>query len=90
MDRVTVNQAGVRALLRSRDVEQDLERRAERVAAAARASAPKRTGELAERIVTETVHRPDRTVARVVADVPYAAKITAENPFLAAALDAAR
>ena len=88
--RVTVNRNGIRDLLLSDDVRRDLEARAARVEQAAKATAPRDTGQLADSITTETVRRSDRWVARVVADVPYGAKVSATNPFLAASLDAAR
>ena len=86
--KVQVNQAGVRALLRSAPIRDDLARRAERVRATAAATAPVGpTGRLAASHRVEVDDTGGRARARVVADTPYAAVVAARNPWLAQALD---
>lgn len=80
--------AGMRALLNSSGVRADMMRRAERVASAARSSAPVATGAYRNsiRAVSATT---DRAVGRAVASVPYALVVEARTGNLARSLDAA-
>lgn len=86
--RVELNSAGVRELLNDSGVRAELERRAERVAAAARATAPVATGAYRDSIHV-TTGRTDRAEARVVAPVPHAMLVEAKTGNLARSLDAA-
>jgi hypothetical protein len=79
---------GMKSLLRDPGVARDLERRAERVAAAARASAPVDTGEYRDSI-TVTSETTDRAVARVVARDRKGHVIESRTGNLARALDSA-
>ena len=87
--RVVLNHAGMAAMLRSRSVQDEMVRRAELVAAAARASAPVRTGAYKASIHVERA-TTDRSVARVVSSDRKAPIIEARLGILARALDAAR
>ena len=90
-DGFTPNLRSARALLGLPGLRADLRRRAERVAAQARATAPVATGELRDSIRVEADVTPEgRPVARVRANTKYAARVYAQNGSLAAALDAAR
>jgi RNA-splicing ligase RtcB len=87
--RIELNRAGIRELLKSPEVAAELHRRAERVASAARASAPVATGAyLASIEVVDEVHK-DRVVSRVYAKAPYSMTVEANTGNLARALDAA-
>lgn len=91
MARIKVNRGGIRAMLGSAGVRDDMTRRAERIAAAARSSAPVRSGEYRDSIrVEQATTGGYRAVARVVSDVPYAGVVEADTGNLARALDAAR
>lgn len=85
--RVTLNHGGMSALLRSAGVRADMMARAERVAAAARSTAPVQTGAYQASIRVESA-TTDRAVGRVVADVPYALVVEFGTRNLGAALDA--
>ena len=80
---IKLNSAGVRALLRSSSVEQDLLRRAQRVAAAAQANAPENV-----EIRVDSSRGGNRARAVVVALGGY--KEDLETRFLSSAIDAAR
>jgi hypothetical protein len=86
---VRLNGAGIRELLHSDGVRRMLRSRAERSAAAARASAPIKTGAYRDsiRVLDATT---DRAVARVAAEVPYAMVVEAKTGNLSRSLDAAR
>lgn len=86
--RVKLNSAGMRELLNAPALERHLLDRAERAAAAARASAPVESGEYRDSIHAETVHT-DRVVGRVVADVDYAVAVEAATRNLGRSIDAA-
>ena len=87
--RIELNHGGIKELLKSAEVKAELHRRAERAAAAARASAPVDTGTYKASIeVVDEVHK-DRVVSRVVADVGYATTVEANTGNLARSLDAA-
>lgn len=79
---------GMRALLTDPGVGADLERRAGRVAATARATAPVDTGAYRDSIGVET-DVTDRVVARVVARDPKSHIIEARTGNLSRALDSA-
>lgn len=84
-----LNKAGVGALLRSPQVSRELQRRAQRVANAARSGAPvgpERGGHIRDSIDVDTTPGKDRARARVVANKPYAAVI--DTAWLARAIDA--
>src|SRR5688572_19977902 len=72
---IKLNRAGVRALLRSDEVEQDLRRRAERVAAAAEPNAPENV-----EIRVDSAKGSNRARATVVALGGYKAEL--EDRFL--------
>lgn len=87
-----LNQAGIRALLVSEGVEEELKRRGRRVEAVAQALAPKDTGELANSIQLESDRssgNPQRARAFVVAHARHSAAVALRTGFLARALDAA-
>ena len=86
--KVKMRSSGARALLRSAPVRAALQPHAERVAAAARSTAPVDTGAYRDSIHVETA-TTDRAVARVVAAVPYARIVEARDGTLARALGAA-
>lgn len=86
---VRLNRRGMAELLKSAGVKDELHRRAERAAAAARASAPVGTGAYRDSITVEDRVHPSRAVSRVVADVPYALAVEAKTGNLARSLDAA-
>jgi len=83
--KVTLNHSGVESLLGAPGVRAACREEAEKVAAAARASAPVKTGAYRDSIhvVSDTT---DRAVERVVADVPYAMIVEANTGNLARAL----
>lgn len=86
--KVELNHAGVAALLRDPGVRAELTRRAERVAAAARSSAPVVTGTYRDSIkVLEAT--TDRAAVRVGATAPHAHLVESRTGNLARALDAA-
>ena len=87
--RIELNHTGIREILKSPEVAAELHRRAERAAAAARASAPVASGEyLAGIEVVDEVHK-DRVVSRVYANAPYSMTVEANTGNMARALDAA-
>lgn len=79
----------MRTLLRSKKVRADMHTRAERVAEAARASAPVDTGAYRDSIHVEDA-TTDRAVGRAVADVSYALALEARTRTLGTSIDAAR
>ena len=80
---------GMAEMMKSEKVAAELHRIAERAAAAARASAPVKTGAyLAGIEVVDEVHK-DRVVSRVYAKAPYSMTVEANTGNLARALDAA-
>lgn len=87
--KIVLNHSGIGQVLKSPEVAAELHRRAERAAAAARASAPVASGAyLAGIEVVDEVHK-DRAVARVYARAPYSHLVEANTGTLARALDAA-
>jgi hypothetical protein len=84
-----LDRRGVGELLRSQGVAAELTGRANRVAAAARGSAPRITGGYVASIDVETDLTDDRARARVTAHVPYALVVESRHRTLGAALDAA-
>lgn len=87
--RVTLNHAGMGALLKSDAVRDGLTARAEQALAAAQASAPVESGAYRDSLHLEQ-DTTDRAVVRVVSDVDYAMVVEANTGNLARALDAAR
>jgi len=87
MARVKVNldSNGMRELLNRGETAEAMRDVAEDVASRARADAPVRTGEYRSSIEV-VVERTDRAVARVLADVPYAAEVEADRGTLNRAL----
>lgn len=85
---VELNHAGMAELLKSAGVRADLERRAERVLAAARASAPVDTGEHRDSLHIELV-TTDRATVRVRNETDHSWVLEASTGHLARALDAA-
>lgn len=86
--RVKLNSAGMRALLNDPGLRADLTTRAERVLAAAKASAPVDSGEYRDslHIVDDTT---DRAVVRVGSSAPHGLLVEMKTGNLARALDAA-
>lgn len=87
--KVKLKSAGMRELLKSAGVGADLKRRAEGVAATARASAPVDSGEYASSISVVVEQHTDRVVAHVVATAPHSMLVEANTGNLARALDSA-
>lgn len=87
--RVKLNNAGIRQVLQSPEVAAELQARAERVAEAARVSAPRASGEYANSIEVVMDQHADRAVAHVVAKAPHSLLVEANTGNLARALDAA-
>jgi len=83
--KVTLNHSGVESLLGAPGVRAKCREEAERVAAAARSSAPVDTGEYRASIHVES-DTTDRAVERVVADAPHAMIVEANTGNLARAL----
>jgi hypothetical protein len=70
---------GIQAILNgAQGMDTALERVAEEKASRARSSAPVKSGVYRDSIHVETVHT-DRVKKRVIADVPYAAKVEADT-----------
>ena len=88
--RVRLNSAGMRALLKDPGVRADLVARGERVAAAARASAPVESGAYRASIGVTVDDHPSRVAVHVGASVPYGMEVEADHGTLSRALDAAR
>lgn len=88
--RVRLNSAGMRALLKAPGVQTDLLARGQRVAAAARASAPVESGAYRDGIDVEVDEHPSRVAVHVGTSVDYGMKVEANHGTLARALDAAR
>lgn len=87
--KVRLNHRGVEEVLRSSGVESDLMARAERVASAAEASAPVKSGEYKDSVIAFTEMHSDRVVAHVSVGVRYGMLVEANTGNLARALDAA-
>lgn len=89
--RVDLNRSGIRDLLSAPGVRAELDRRAQAVAAAARASAPVRTGAYRGSIRVEVGVSPVDGRARAVvrADVAHATAVEARTGNLARALNSA-
>lgn len=85
---MTLTSRGVLALLKSTEVRTVLEPYAQRVASAARASAPVDTGEYRDSIITVSA-TTDRAVERVVTTAPHGMVVEARTGNLARALDRA-
>lgn len=86
--RVKLDSRGVAALLQSPSVRADLRARGERVASAARASAPVQTGNYRDRIEVWEV-TTDRAVVRVGSRAPHGHLVEARTGNMARALNAA-
>jgi hypothetical protein len=88
--RIVLNHRGIAEVLKSPEVAAELHRRAERAAAAARASAPVASGAyLAGIEVVDEVHK-DRVVSRVYANATHSMFVEANTGNLARALDSAK
>jgi hypothetical protein len=77
-------------LLKSGPVQAELKRRADKVAAAAKADPHDETGDYEASIQVVPEIHPTRAVAHVTATVPYAMQVEAAHGVLARALSAAR
>jgi hypothetical protein len=77
-------------LLSDRKMREETERRAERIAEAARASAPVDTGEYRDSIHVETALEDGRWVSRVLADSGHSLVVEARTGNLNRALDAGK
>lgn len=87
--RVKLNHSGMREVLTRAETEAALLAVAERVADAARASAPVgETGNYRDSISAFIEQHPTRVVAHVTADVPYAMQVESATGNLARAMDA--
>lgn len=86
--RVKLDSRGVREILTSAGVRADLRSRGERVASAARASAPVKTGNYRDRIDVWDA-TTDRAVVRVGSRAPHAHLVEARTGTMARALNAA-
>lgn len=86
--RFKLNSAGMRELLNSGEVGGFMMTRANRVAAAARSSAPVLTGAYRNSITTQLA-RTDRAVGRVIASAPHAMLVEANTRNLGRSVDAA-
>lgn len=86
--RITLNHAGMAALLNSSEVRNALTPFAENVLAAAEADPHDDSGDYEASLHIESA-TTDRAVERVVADVPYAMVVEANFGVLARALDSA-
>jgi hypothetical protein len=86
--RVTLNGRGMKELLHSSEVRDDLTRRATPVLAVAQASAPVESGAYRDSLRIEQA-TTDRAVVRVIADVDHGLVVEAKTGTLARALDAA-
>ena len=86
--KVVLDRAGMRALLLDDGVRAELRRRAERVAAQARATAPVETGAYRDGITVFDA-TTDRAVVRVGSTARHAPLVEAKTGNLARALDAA-
>ena len=88
--KVRLYSPGMVEMMKSEKVKAELHRIAERAAAAARASAPVKTGAyLAGIEVVDEVHK-DRAVSRVYANAPDSHLVEANTGNLARSLDAAK
>ena len=87
--RVRLNHAGMRALLFAPGVRADLQRRGERVLAAAQASAPVDSGEYRASLRLIADDHPSRPAVHVGATVDYGMEVEADHGTLSRALDAA-
>lgn len=87
--RVEVNGRGMGELLNSADVRADLTRRAERVLAAAKASAPVETGAYRDGLHVEQA-TTDRAVVRIAGSTDHDFYVEAATGNLARALDQAK
>lgn len=93
MAKVVLNEAGLTEILRSREVLADLERRAERVAAAAAAVGVRVSGDPgADELPIKVTSRigSKRAVARVIVAHPAGLAVEAKHRLLGRAMDAAR
>ncbi len=88
--RVRLISKGIKSLLRSRAVGDDMENRAERAAKEARSSAPRVTGNYADHIDSWTEMHPTRVVGRYGSTVNYAVIVEAAHRTLGRAVDAAK
>lgn len=90
MGKVTINNDEIQSYLDGdHGVEQLLEAAGNRVLAAAKATAPVKTGAYRNSLHLTTEHT-DRMVVRVGSDLPYAPMVQARHGNLSRALDAAR
>ncbi len=87
--KVRIKPDGIAEILKSGEMESFVMGIATRVAAAATASAPVRSGAYKASISAESVQHPTRVVGRVVARDPGAVGIEARTGNLARALDSA-
>lgn len=86
--KVTLNHAGMQALLNSAGIRADMLRRAHAAATVAQATAPVESGEYRAGIHAESA-TTDRAVGRVVATAPHSAVVEAKTRNLGRAIDAA-
>lgn len=88
--RFVPNRSGIDELQRGPDLQRELRRRADRIADAARASAPVLTGEYRDSIHVEEEVVDGKAVARVVASSDHAIYVEAETGNMTRSFDAAR
>lgn len=87
--RIDLEPSGMRELLKSAGVKAELQRRGERVLAAARAAAPVDTGAYKASLRLEVDEHPTRAAVHVGASVDYGMEVEADHGTLSRALDAA-
>lgn len=87
---IRLNGGGIREMLKSQGIAQEMHRRAENVAAAARSHAPVESGAYKASIVVTDELQPTRAVSHVGATVDYAPIVESRLGVLARALDSAR
>ena len=80
---------GIIAMMKEGWVASNMEERAERVAAAARESAPVATGEYRQSIKVVVEEHPERAAAHVTSDAPHAMLVEANTGNLLRALGSA-
>ena len=88
--KVTLNHGGIAELLKSSEIRNALTERADRILAAAKASAPVDTGAYRDGLHVEVVEHRSRVVARVVGVTDHDMLVEAAAGTLARALDAGR
>lgn len=90
MSEIKINEAGIRELLNSDAVQDDLRRRMDNVLNRAKTTSPVKTGRLRASHVRQDVVRDGVRGVEVRAEAPYAAYVAAKRGWLAQSIDEAR